>query len=140
MPRWSEGDTRSLLSPRLSWVSRLGFLSLKLSILPWAGWPPHPLTPSLIKEPQAQGQRRPSIHKGAAGNVGNGKAKLSPRGKSRGRHREKGVARQRWGLGPELWGHAGCLLHRGTDTGQAPPLHHPWALTGAGTFQEHTHT
>ena len=138
MPRWSEGDTRSLLSPRLSWVSRLGFLSLKLSILPWAGWPPHPLTPSLIEEPQAQGQRRPSIHKGAAGNVGNGKAKLSPRGKSRGRHREKGVARQRWGLGPELWGHAGCLLHRGTDTGQAPP--HPWVLKGAGTFQEHRHT
>ena len=72
--------------------------------------------------------------------MGNGKAKLSPRGKSRGRHRGKGVARQRWGLGPQLWGHAGCLLHRGTDIGQAPHHHHPWALTGSPGTHTHTHT
>ena len=43
------GTPRSLLSPRLSWVNKLGFLSLKLSILPWAGWPVPPLPPTSLR-------------------------------------------------------------------------------------------
>ena len=144
-PRWSEGDTRSLLSPRLSWVSKLGFLSLKLSVLPWASWPPHPLTPSLNKEPQAQGQRQPSTHKGAPGNVGNGEAKLSPRGKSRGPRRGKVVARLGGAWDPRSGGTQDVLLHRGTDTGQAPPppslgTDRGWHVPGTHTYvNTHTH-
>ena len=43
------GTPRSLLSPRLCWVNKLGFLSLKLSILPWAGWPVPPLPPTSLR-------------------------------------------------------------------------------------------
>ena len=144
-PRRSEGNTRSLLSPRLSWVSRLGFLSLKQSVLPWAGWPPHPLTPSLNKEPQAQGQRRPSFHKGAPGNAGNGEAKLNPRGKSRGLRRGKGVARLGGAWDPRSGGHAGCpAAQRNRHWASPPPpslgTDRGWHIPGTHTYvNTHTH-
>ena len=97
---------------------------------------PTPSHPQPHQGATGSGQEMILRPQSSPGNVGNGKAKLSPRGKSRGRHRGKGVARQRWGLGPELWGHTGCLLRRGTDTGQAP--HH--TIPGADRVARNTHT
>ena len=101
---------------------------------------PAPSHPQPHQGATGSGQEMILRPQSSPGNVGNGKAKLSPRGKSRGRHRGKGVARQRWGLGPELWGHTGCLLRRGTDTGQAPHHTIPGADRVARNTHTHTHT
>lgn len=77
--------------------------------------------------------------------MGNGKAKLSPMGMSREPHRGKGVARQRWGLGPELWGHAGCPAAQGNRHWASPPTpplgaDRGWHIPGTHTHvNTHTH-
>ena len=78
--------------------------------------------------------------------MGNCKAKLSSRGKSRGPRRGKGVARQRWGLGPVLWGHAGCpAAQRNRHWASPPPppslgTDRGWQIPGTHTYMNtHTH-
>lgn len=77
--------------------------------------------------------------------MGNGEAKLSPRGKSRGLRREVGGQAVGGAWDPRSGGTQDVLLHRGTDTRQAPlppslGADRGWHIPGTHTYMNtHTH-